>query len=168
MTTALKLGLSICKTEERVVRTSIAHNDLEVRGKVQVKLRWRDEDGKACGAKRWLYVVYGLTQSIVLSHDFIESHKEVWTVAKNIVDSAKSINYTFFLKRAEEQKVAEENFRRRRADENRRREEEEKRVRDVGLNAVDGASATVSAAGSSGASPTALTSSSASTSTQPL
>ena len=109
---------------------------------------WRDKDGNACGAKRWLYVVHGLIQSIVLSYDFIESHEEVWDVAKKVVDSAKSMNYTYFFKKAKAQQAAEEDFRRRRAEENRRIDEAERQARDAQLDAVAGASVTVSAASS--------------------
>jgi hypothetical protein len=134
----MKLRLTIEETEETVVKTAILRQKFPVRGKAHLNLRWKDKDGNPRGTKIWLYVVYGLSKSILLSHDFTKRHDEVWAVANTMAHVAEELNITWFNNSSKAQQDAEEDFRKRQAQENQKRAAAEKQARDKELNKVMG------------------------------
>jgi hypothetical protein len=129
---ALKLHLRIKdpeETEEKAVRTAALNQDLPVRGKVQLSLRWKDEHGMRFGTKIWVYVVYGLAHSVLLSHDFTHHHPEVWSIAKAVAHVGEQLNLLWFNKLSKEQQEAEDEYRKKRLEENTARANAEKQER---------------------------------------
>lgn len=127
---AWRLHLSIEETEEAEEKVVTALNqDLPVRGKVQLSLRWKDEHGMRFGTKIWVYVVYGLAHSVLLSHDFAHNHPEVWSIAKAVAHVGEQLNLLWFNKLSKEQQKAEDEYRKKRSEENTARANAEKQER---------------------------------------
>jgi hypothetical protein len=153
ITQVLKYDLNVVEAQdagEIIVRTASVDEVLEVRGKVQLKLRWKDRHGKPRGTKTWMYVVYGMRQEILLSHDFLQRHPEVWDVASKVRFEIEEFNPFWFQKLSKEQERAEAEYFEKRRKENIARAEDEKRER---LNTMDQrlASGTLSQASASSA-----------------
>ncbi|KEZ45166.1 hypothetical protein SAPIO_CDS2615 [Scedosporium apiospermum] len=107
--------------EEREVHTAALNLTLRIAGKAQVKMRWKDSKGVRCGTKIWVYVVYGLCQAVLLSHDFIYNHPEVWHVARKVIRSAEELQVLWFKKRSAEDQKTQQGLRAKRLEENRAR-----------------------------------------------
>jgi len=79
-----------------------------------------------------MYVVYGLSHPVLLSNDFTENHREVWTLAKSVAVASYQLNLSWFEKEklTKEQQKAEEELRAKQLQENRdgAKAEKEKRV----------------------------------------
>lgn len=116
-----RLDLAIEKAEandHEVVQTAAMNQTLSVHGKTRLNLRWQDSHGTRFGTRLWVYVVYGLAPSVLLSHDFTKLHSEVWSIAKTVAPSVAEINVTWFNKTSKNQQEAEADFLRRRQEEN--------------------------------------------------
>ena len=107
--------------QEREVRTAALNQTLRIAGKARVKMRWKDSDGIRCGTKIWVYVVYGLCQAVLLSHDFTQNHPEVWSVARKVIRSAQELQVLWFKKRSAEDQKTQQELRAKRLEENRAR-----------------------------------------------
>jgi hypothetical protein len=97
--------------EHTEVRTAALNQVLRTAGRAQLKLRWKDSLGKRCGTKIWVHVVHDLSQSLLLSHDFIHNHPEVWSVAKKAMLQAEELNVLWFSKRSKEDQKAQQELR---------------------------------------------------------
>lgn len=152
-TVANELKVDIQHTDERMVRTAALNQDLRVKGKVQLNLRWKDEHGKRFGTRMWVYVVYELAHSVLLSHDFTNNHPEVWSIARTVAYVAEQLNVTWFSRLKKEQQEAEDEHRKRRQAENTAKADAEKQDRltelDQKLSNDDTPSNPVSASGGS-------------------
>jgi hypothetical protein len=135
---ASKLQLSIEETEELVVRTAVLNQNFPVKGKVHLNMRWRDEHGNRGGTKIWVFVVYGLSKSVLLSHDFTHRHPEVWAIARAVPHVAEEINVSWFNKASKKQQEAEEDFLKRMSGENKARADAEQRERLAELERILG------------------------------
>jgi hypothetical protein len=146
------------ETEEKVVRTAAVNQDLPVRGKVQLSLRWKDEHRMRFGTKIWVYVVYGLAHSVLLSHDFAHHHPEVWNIAKVVAHDGEQLNLVWFNKFSKEQQEREDEYRKKRLEENTARANTEKQERLAEVERRLGNFALSPTAGSSAASTSGSTS----------
>ena len=127
VTVALKLGLQIEDTTETVF-TSL-NQELPVRGTTRMSMRWKDDDGNRFGTKIHVYVVYGLSKSVLLSHDFATNHPEVWRIAKVVTNITDQINTTWFGKLSKREQEAQDSFIRQRLQQNKTRAEADKQQR---------------------------------------
>lgn len=127
-----QLGLTIeeaGENDDEVVETVALGQTLSVHGKVRLELRWKDEHGTRLGTRLPVYVVYGMAPSVLLSHDFIKLHPEVWGIAKTVVPSTEKLNVTWFNKASKKQQEAEADFLKRCQEENTATADAEKRDR---------------------------------------
>ncbi|KAI1449824.1 hypothetical protein F5Y02DRAFT_413503 [Annulohypoxylon stygium] len=105
---ALKLNLNVKDTEKTVVKTAALNEELRVVGRVHLNLRWKDNEEKRFGTRMWVYVVYGMSQPMLLSHGFMLRHPEMWKIAKTVIHRPRQLNVLWFNKLTEKQKKAEE------------------------------------------------------------
>ncbi|KFA70851.1 hypothetical protein S40288_11614 [Stachybotrys chartarum IBT 40288] len=115
---AQDLELEIEPSEKEQIRTVALHQTLRIAGKAQLKMRWKDSQGGKCGTKIWVYVVYGLAQSLLLSHDFTQNHPEVWTVARKLVLRAEELDVMWLSKLDKKSQKAQQELRAKRLEEN--------------------------------------------------
>lgn len=110
------------------VRTVALDQNLAVKGKTQITLRWKDGEGNKYGSKTWVYVVFGLSKPILLSHDFTRNHPEVWQIAKTVAYRLQDeINLTFFPKLSKEDQKDQDKFTEEQSRDNKARAEEKTR-----------------------------------------
>jgi hypothetical protein len=112
---ASQLGLNnfeFHENEATVLKTAVKTQQLRVRGKVKLNLWWKDGNGKSKGTRIPVFVVYGLSYSVLLSHDFAKKHPEVWDVAKSVAYVAEphQLNLSWFDKKSKEQQKAEDEY----------------------------------------------------------
>lgn len=128
LTVARNLGLDIVEDDETMIRTAALDQELVVKGTTYVALRWRDEHGNRYGRKTRVFVVYGLSKPILLSHDFIKNNPEVSQIARTVVSHLRDeINGTFFTKLSKDKQRDQDAFTADKTQENRERAAEEKR-----------------------------------------
>lgn len=128
LTVAHKLGLDIQEEEQTTIRTAVLDQQLPVKGTTHVALRWRDACGNKYGKKTRVFVVYGLSKPILLSHDFINNNPEIWQIAKTVGSQLRDeINGTFFTKLTKDNQREQEAFTADKTQENKNRAAEEKR-----------------------------------------
>ncbi|KAI0885178.1 uncharacterized protein GGS22DRAFT_162974 [Annulohypoxylon maeteangense] len=154
---ALQLDLNIKTTEETVVKTAALKEELPVAGQVHLNLRWKENEENKFGTRMWVYVVYGLTHPILLSHDFTQKHPEVWSIAKTIIHLPKQLNVIWFNKLDEKQKKAEEAYRARCLQRNTAISDAEKQERLIEQDQLLASSVQSSTTGSSATSTSGLT-----------
>ena len=162
---ALKLQLVVEIVEVKVF-TSFSQA-LPVQGRARISFRWKDADGNRFGTKIPVYVVYGLSKPVLLSHDFFNNHPEVWRIAKVVTNIAEQINTTWFSKLGKREQEDQDIFIRQQLQRNQAKAEADKqrRLRDLDRR-LAGATpdpATGSSATSTNASTTGTTSSQAPT-----
>lgn len=120
VTLAQDLCLDLEEDEEEVkVYTAAVDQTLRPVGKAQLKMRWKDVNGERRGTKIRVYVVYGLSQHIILSHDFTHNHPEVWSVARKVMTRAEEIDVLWFNKLSGKAQKTQQQLRAKRLEENR-------------------------------------------------
>lgn len=124
---AITLRLKIEDVAETVF-TSLSQR-LPVRGTTILSLRWKDNDGTPFGTKIKVYVIYGLSQSVLLSHDFANNHPEVWKIAKVVTNLAEQINTTWFSKLGKREQEDQDIFIRQQLQRNQAKAEADKQQR---------------------------------------
>ena len=93
-------------------------------GKTKLKIRWKDTSGDSKTSKMWFYVVPGLHVPAILSHQFIENHPEVWTVAEHGNAVLERIATIGFSRRDRKKKQDDAQFLHDRVEENKRNDQE--------------------------------------------
>lgn len=66
----------------------------------------------------WVHVVHELSHPIILSHDFIHNHPEVWNVAKKVMMQAEGVHVLWFSKQSKEDQAIHQELRSKRLREN--------------------------------------------------
>ena len=124
MTLARELQLDIEDDEETTeIRTAVLNQTLRTAGRAQVKMRWKDGEDKPKGTKIWVHIVYGLSQPILLSHDFTHNHREVWDVAKKKNVRSEEFQILWFGDKSKEEQKQQNELREKRMRENKAKAE---------------------------------------------
>jgi len=132
--TTLNLGLKLEPADVEAVTTSFQDQSLQVAGRVKLECCWQNRDNTKERARLWFYSVYGLGHSLLLSHDFILKHPEVWQSATVNESVIAQVNLTWFKKLSAQQEQAVEEFRAGREAEHRAIDEAEKQRRLVEID----------------------------------
>ncbi|KAF4946801.1 hypothetical protein FSARC_14111 [Fusarium sarcochroum] len=91
--------------------TAILDQTLHTAGKVQLRMRWMSDTRQRQGTKIWVHVIYGLSEPLILSHDFTHNHPEVWNVAKKMVKPVEKLQALWFGKRGTEEEKRQQELR---------------------------------------------------------
>lgn len=93
LSTATNLRLKIEEINDMTIRTSALDQVLQVYGRARVEMRWSDAvSTDSFGTRIWVYVGFGLSHPLLLSHDFILNHPEVWGL-RQLLSTREAFSY---------------------------------------------------------------------------